>query len=245
MKIIGLALICPMLLISMTVSIDPAQAAECTRKACIDVYVQNGKIIIEGHKGSGRKTSITHKPAPRTKPKLKVIPSPRPSVRLTYLAPEKPILRKPITRKPAPRRIVKPVSLSDKLIKLIPTGNIAHEPSSNAIVNIPVIYFCDLPGIFSTKVAIIGEIVDVTMRPSFLWSFGDGSFFGTTLPGAPYPNQSITHTYSHAGRYAVVMVATWGGTWSNNGVARAITGKIRKVSFATVTIANAPTRLTR
>ena len=245
MEIIGLALICPILLLPMTVHIDYAQAGDCASKACIDVYVQNGKIIIEGHKGSGPKTSITHKPAPRIKPRVTLAPSPRPRVRSTYIAPKKVVARKSVVRKIAPRRVIKPVSLSDKLIKLIPTGNIAHEPSSDAIVNIPIIYYCDLPGIFRTKVAIIGEIVDVTMRPSFLWSFGDGSFFATTSPGAPYPNQVITHSYGKAGTYVVVMVATWGGTWSNNGVARAITGEIRKVSVATVTIVNAPTRLTR
>jgi hypothetical protein len=244
-EIVGFALICPILLLPMTAHFDYAQAADCVSKACIDVYVQDGQIIIEGHKGSGPKGSVARKPAPRVKPKVRPTPSPRPTVRSTYIAPKKPIVRKPITRKPAPHRVGKPVSLSDKLIKLIPTGNIAHEPSSTAIVNIPVIYYCDLPGIFRTKVAIIGEVVDVTMRPSFLWSFGDGSFFATTLPGAPYPNHLITHTYEKAGTYAIVMVATWGGTWSNNGVARAITGEIRKVSFATVTIANAPTRLTR
>lgn len=143
------------------------------------------------------------------------------------------------------RKVTPNVSLNDKLIKLIPTGNIAHEPSSNAVVNIPVIYWCDLPGIFSTKVAIIGEAVDVTMRPSFLWSFGDGSFYATTSPGSAYPNQLISHTYRKSGTYAVALVATWGGTWSNNGVARAITGEIRKVSVAMISIANAPTRLTK
>jgi hypothetical protein len=242
--IIGLTLICPLLLLSATLGMDSAQAGDCTSKACIDVYVHDGQIIIEGHKGSGPKKSITPKPAPRPRPRVRVVPAPRPTVKSTFIAP-----RRVITRKPAPpkaaRKVARPVSLSDKLIKLIPTGNISHEPSKNAIVNIPVIYFCDLPGIFTTKVSIIGEVVDVTMRPSFLWSFGDGTFFATTLPGASYPNQDITHTYSRAGTYAVVMIATWGGTWSHNGVARAVTGEIRKVAVATISVANAPTRLTR
>jgi hypothetical protein len=244
MEIIGLTLICPLLLLSTTLRMDSARAGDCARKACIDVYVQDGQIIIEGHKGSGPKVSVTRKPAPRTRPRVRPAPSPRPTVRSTYIPPKKVIVRKPAPPKVV-RQVIKPVSLSDKLIKLIPTGNISHEPSSNAIVNIPVIYFCDLPGIFTTKVSIIGELVDVTMRPSFLWSFGDGAFFATTSPGAPYPKQVITHTYSRAGTYAVVMVATWGGTWSNNGLARAVTGEIRKVSVATITIANAPIRLTR
>ena len=112
-------------------------------------------------------------------------------------------------------------------------------------MNVPVIYWCDLPSVFSTKVAIIGETIDVTMRPAFLWSFGDGTFRATTIPGSPYPNQTIAHTYSRAGTYVVVLVATWGGTWSHKGLTRAITGKVRKVAVATVHIANGPTRFTQ
>ena len=32
---------------------QPLWAADCNEKACIDVYTQDGKIIIEGRKGSG------------------------------------------------------------------------------------------------------------------------------------------------------------------------------------------------
>lgn len=239
-----MALICPILLLPALVYTDYAQAAECATKACIDVYIQDGQIVIEAHKGSGPTSRVARKVVPKSKAKPRATHRPKPKVVPTYTVPKTVLPRKRVAPKVI-RKVVLKVSLNDKLIKLIPTGNISHEPSSNAIVNIPVIYWCDLPGVFSTKVAIIGEVVDVTMRPSFLWSFGDGSFYATTSPGAAYPHQVITHTYSKAGTYAVVMLATWGGTWSNNGVARAITGEIRKVSVATVSIANAPTRLTK
>lgn len=238
--IIGLALICPILLLPALVHTDYAQAADCTTKVCIDVYTRDGQIVIEAHKGSGPTSHVARKPVPPTKPKAKVVPPPKRKVTSIYIPPKTVAPRRKIVRKVVPK-----ISLNDKLTKLIPTGNISHEPTANAIVNIPVIYWCDLPGVFSTKVAIIGEVVDVTMNPSFLWSFGDGSFYATTSPGAAFPNQIITHTYRRAGTYAVVLVATWGGTWSNNSVVRAVTGKIRKVSVTTVTVANAPTRLTK
>jgi len=240
--IFGLAVIFPILFLPELVHTDYAQAADCTTKVCIDVYIQDGQLVIEAHKGSGLKAHVTPNSKVQPRPKPKVLPKPKATS--TYIAP-KPSVRKRVAPPKVVRTVVPKVSLNDKLIKLIPTGNIAHEPSSNAVVNIPVIYWCDLPGVFRTKVAIIGEAVDVTMRPSFLWSFGDGSFYATTSPGSPYPNQVITHTYRKSGTYAIVLVATWGGTWSNNGVVRAITGKIRKVSVATVNIANAPTRLTK
>ncbi len=247
-RIICLTFICPFFLLPQLFHADYLQAADCTSKACIDVYVQDGQLVIEAHKGSGPAKrvapKIAAKPRPKVVPKKYVAPVPKPSVTAFVTAPKS----APKAWR-APRKVVKKVtpalSFNDKLIKLLPTGNIAHQPTSNALVNVPVIYWCDLPGIFSTKVAIIGEAVDVTMRPSFLWSFGDGSFFATTSPGAAYPNQAISHTYNTAGTYVVTMVATWGGTWSNNGVARAITGEIRKVSVSIVSVANAPTRITK
>ena len=244
LKILGLTLFAPILLLPAIAHTDYAQAADCTTKVCIEVYTQDGQLVIEAHKGSGPKARVMKKSTSKAKPKTKPRVRPKPKATFTYVAPKR-VVRKKLAPPKAVRKVAPKVSLNDKLIKLIPTGNIAHEPSANAVVNIPVIYWCDLPGIFSTKVAIIGEAVDVTMRPAFLWSFGDGTFYATTSPGAAYPNQLISHTYKRSGTYLIALVATWGGTWTNNGVARAITGEIRKVSVATVNIANAPTRLTK
>ena len=248
LRFLCLTLFCPFFLLPQLFHADYLQAADCASKACIDVYVQDGQLVIEAHRGSGPKTHVVPKVTRKATPKKYVAPSPKPTLAPSVTVPKSASKPRRAPRR-APRKVVKKVvpalSLNDKLIKLLPTGNIAHQPTSNALVNVPVIYWCDLPGIFSTKVAIIGEAVDVTMRPSFLWSFGDGSFYATTSPGAPYPHQIISHTYSRAGTFVVTMVATWGGTWSNNGVARAITGEIRKVSVSIVSVANAPTRITQ
>lgn len=112
-------------------------------------------------------------------------------------------------------------------------------------MGVPIIFWCDLPSVFNSKVSIIGELVDVTMRPAFFWSFGDGSIKLTTDSGAPYPSEEIAHRYSHAGVYSVVLVSIWGGSWVHNGITRAITGTIRKISFASVKIAPAPTVVLR
>lgn len=238
-------LMCPILLLTVLLETDYSQASQCAKKACVDVYVENGQIVIEAHKGSGPKSKTVRKPIPKAKPKLTPAkPRPKPRVTATYVKPKSVTVPRKVVPKAA-RKVAPPISLSEKLVKLLPTANIKHEPAANVITNVPVIYWCDLPGVFSTRVAVIGEVVDVAMRASFTWSFGDGSFFETTSPGSAYPNQVITHTYSRAGTYAVVLLATWGGVWTNNGVARAITGQIRKVSVTTVAVANAPTRLTQ
>ena len=106
-------------------------------------------------------------------------------------------------------------------------------------------FWCDLPSQFDTKVSIVGEVIDVAMRPSFLWSFGDGSFYATISSGSPFPRGGITHTYRGRGRYLVVLVISWGGLWTFDGVSRAITGEVHQTSVSIIDVATAPTMVTK
>ena len=231
--------------ISLIISVTPSAIAdeECAVVACVDVYTQNGQIVIEAKKGSG--------------PTAKVIKK----VTVKKAVPKKPIFKKPIVKKPLatkiylPKKIVKPrvikraakvatpaTSLGDRLIELVPTGGVSYQPSYQPLVNVPVYFWCDLPGIFTTKVKIIGETIDVVMRPGFTWSYGDGSFESTTDRGQAYPDGKITHTYSKAGTYLVTLITSWNGTFAHNGVQRSITGDIKRISTVTIKIVTAPTR---
>lgn len=231
--------------ISLILSALPSALAadDCTVVACVDVYTQNGQIVIEVKKGTGASAKVIKKVAVKkkitTNPILK-----------------KPTVVKPFTPKPyVPKAIVKrriakrsarvataATSLGDRLIELVPTGGVSYQPSFQPLVNVPVYFWCDLPPIFNTKVKIIGETIDVVMRPGFTWSYGDGSFESTTDPGADYPDGKITHTYSKPGTYLVTLVTSWNGTFAHNGVERSITGDIKKVSTVTIKIVSAPTR---
>jgi hypothetical protein len=229
-----------------------ASAADCVAAACIDVYTQDGQIIIEGKKGSGPKAKVT----PRT-----VKPSPKPTV-VKPIFPEliprptaKPTPKPTQPPKPTPKRTYKPrikptlkpkaeesVSLNDRLIKLLPTGGIAYQPEAEPLVNVPIYFWSDLPTQFATRVTVVGEVVDVLLRPGFVWSFGDGTFLSTTDPGGPYPNGKIKHTYKNPGIYPIILVQSWNGNWTHNGTTRAITGTIKTTVFAVVTVVIAPTR---
>jgi hypothetical protein len=224
---------------SLLLSIPATAFADCSDSACVDVYTKDNQIIIEAHKGSGGSTT---KRAPKPKPSPtatlwfppKPSPTPVPYVKRTY----RPRSMKPTT-------ITQTANLSDRLTKLVPTGGIAFQPEFEALTNVPVIFWIDLPAVFQSHVSIIGETVDVVLRPGFIWSFGDGYMWATTDTGSAFPNQSITHTYSKPGTYAVVVLTTWNGSFSHNGAVRAITGKIVKTSVATVTVVSAPTRFTK
>ena len=224
-------------------SLGPLYAADC-EDACVDVYTQDGQLIFEAHKGSGPKASAVPKPVTKPKPiaKPKVIAKsnaviPKAVVKPKVSAPKK----KQVVKKSAPVAVAA-TSLSDRISKSLPTTGISYQPNFQPLINVPVYFWNDMPTAFQSKVDLIGEVIDVTMRPSFTWSFGDGSFKSTTDPGLPFPNGKITHTYSNPGTYPVVLVTTWGGTFTHNGVERTITGQIRKVTALTITVVAAHTR---
>jgi hypothetical protein len=210
-----------------------ASAADCVAAACIDVYTQDGQIIIEGKKGSG--------PKAKAKPRTIKPPTPKPTPKRTYKPRIKP------TVKPTLKPTLKPtatnsVSLNDRLIKLLPTGGIAYQPEAEPLVNVPIYFWSDLPTQFATRVTVVGEVVDVLLRPGFVWSFGDGTFLSTKDAGGPYPNGKIKHTYKNPGIYPIILVQSWNGHWTHNGTTRAITGTIKTTVFAVITVVIAPTR---
>lgn len=223
-------------------------AADC-EIACVDVYTQDGQLIFEARKGSGPKATAVPKPVAKPKPVSKpkviakpkaVIPKaviPKAAVKSKAVQPKK----KSVVKKSAPVAVVA-TSLSDRISKSLPTTGISYQPNFQPLINVPVYFWNDMSAVFQSKVDLIGEVIDVTMRPSFTWSFGDGSFKSTTDSGAPFPHGNITHTYSNPGTYPVVLVTTWGGTFTHNGVARTITGQIRKVTALTITVVAAHTR---
>ena len=223
----------------------PALADECAEKACINVYTDNNQIIIEARKGNTTaKKSISQAPK-----KTPVKPSPKPSVRPLFFPP---VAAKPVVKKPVIKRTYKPrikktstrVNLSDRLTQLVPTAGVAYQPGFEPLINVPVYFWCDLPSLFQSRVDIIGEVVDVALRPSFTWSFGDGTFYSTTDNGGPYPSGSIRHIYSQPGTYVVSLLTSWNGEYSHNAQVRAVTGTVQKYSSAEITVVQAPTHFT-
>ena len=229
----------------LTSFIAPARGDDCAEKACITVYTENNQIIIEAKKGNTTvKKSIAQAPK-----KAAVKPSPKPTVRPLFFPPAaaKPLVTKPRikrTYKPRVKKSTTSVNLSDRLTKMVPTAGVAYQPEFEPLVKTDVYFWCDLPTIFQSRVDIIGEIVDVTLRPSFTWSFGDGSVMSTTENGAAYPNGTIRHSYSKPGSYVITLLTTWNGSFTHNAQVRAVTGTVKKVAVAAITVVQGPTHFT-
>ena len=227
----------------LTSFMPSVQADDCAEKACIIVYTQNDQIIIEAKRGNTTaKKTIAQAPKKST-----VKPTAKPTARPLFFPPAavKAIVKKPYikrTYKPRIKKSTTTVNLSDRLTKMVPTAGVAYQPEFEPLVKTDVYFWCDLPTLFQSRVDIIGEIVDVTLRPSFTWSFGDGSVYTTTENGAPYPNGTIRHSYAKAGSYVITLLTTWNGSYTHNAQVRAVTGTVKKISAAAITVVQAPTQ---
>ena len=227
----------------LTSFMPSVQADDCAEKACITVYTQNDQIIIEAKRGNTTaKKTIAQAPKKST-----VKPTVKPTARPLFFPPAaiRAVVKKPYikrTYKPRIKKSTTTVNLSDRLTKLVPTAGVAYQPEFEPLVKTDVYFWCDLPTLFQSRVDIIGEIVDVTLRPSFTWNFGDGSVYATTENGAPYPNGSIRHSYAKAGSYVVTVLTTWNGSYTHNAQVRAVTGTVKKISAAAITVVQAPTQ---
>jgi hypothetical protein len=224
----------------------PTFAADCVEKACIEVYTKDGHIVIEGRKGKGptsTKATIPSPPKVTPKPKVtKKVVVPVPTIKTT----KKPTVKK-VTKKPSKKPTVKKsataaTSLHDTLVESIPTAGISYQPSFSPLVKTPVYFWSDIPTIVTKKVEIVGEFVEVRLRPTFIWHYGDGVIFATRKVGAPFPDGEIRHTYSKPGHYLIELITRWDGEFTVDGISTRIPGEITTVSVLPITVVTAPIR---
>ena len=214
----------------------PVAAADCVDKTCVDVFTEDNQLIITAQKGAAKPTPklATKKPVAKPKPVITIKPTPKPIVKPKLVVTKKPVA-KPTT-----------ASLSDKLVKLLPLGDINFQPEADPLVNLPVYFWTQTPTRFTALVPILDVVVYVNLTPTFTWSFGDGALFITTIQGAPFPIGGVTHTYKKNGDYSVNLRIIWNGSFSVNGVTTPISGNAITQSInRTIAVAKAPTRFTK
>ena len=188
---------------------------ECVDKTCVDVFTQDNQLIITAQKDGKKPTAKPKVLKPTAKPVIK--PVAKPSIKPTL----KP---KPVKKLAAPKPKIVSTSLSDRLIKLLPVGDINFQPEKDALVNMPVYFWTQTPQRFNAVVPILDLIVYVNLYATFVWSYGDGGFMTTTNQGAAFPLGAIKHTYKNNNEYQVGLKVIWRGSWSVNGVTTPISG---------------------
>jgi hypothetical protein len=92
-----------------------------------------------------------------------------------------------------------------------------QQPPGNGLVGLPVIFYTDGPTTQTFTLDIRGFTVDIVAgATSFTWHTGDGTDLTSSDPGAPYPDQTVTHDYA-SGTYTASLTTTWGATFSVDG----------------------------
>jgi len=200
--------------------------AECTTKVCINVYTENGQLVIEG-----KKNGTTSSPVPRVAATRSPKPRPTASRKYTY---------KPRVISPKPRNTSK--SLADKVLQSLPTLQVAYQPQGKVLPKLPVIFWTDLPTFFNKDYKILGQTVSVNLKPKSIWSFGDGSVLVTSKVGKPYPSTEISHSYLVPGTYTVLVTSYWDGSFTVDGVELPIGGAIKQVTAVDVKVVGASTK---
>ena len=227
-------------------------AGQCVDKTCVDVFTSDNQLVITAQKGSKQSNTkpVVKKPVVKVAPKPKASPFiiPKLIAKPVVIKPvvKKPVVIKPIIKKPVVKKAVAKVasaSLSDKLIKMLPAGDINFQPEQAALVNVPVYFWTQTPTRFSALVPILDVVVYVNLTPTFTWSFGDNGFFVTTAQGAPFPIGGIAHTYKDSNDYEVNLRVIWRGTWSVNGVITPVSGNAITQSITrSLSVVKGPTK---
>ena len=231
-----------LILLSLLPATLAAADNQCLDKTCVDVFTENNQLIITASKDGAK---------PKLAPSKKAVVKPKPVVskKITPKPSSKPVVKKvvasPKLRKPSIKKVAT-ASLSDRLIKLLPIGDINFQPDQDALVNMPVYFWTQTPQHFQAVVPILDLILYVNLHSTFTWSFGDGKFITTQNQGAPYPLGLITHTYKSNDNYPVNLKISWRGTWSVNGVTTAISGAgITQSITRDISVVNAVGRFTK
>lgn len=225
-------------LIILSLLLIPATEAnaECLNKVCVNVYTENGQLVIEGKKNGSTATAkprVAASTAPKPKPTIKPTPIAIPAATRKYTY-------KPRTTAPRTRSTTK--SLADKVLQSLPTLQVAYQPAGKVLPKMPVIFWSDLPTYFNKDYKILGQVVSVKLKPVSIWSFGDGSVLVTDKVGKPYPSREITHSYSVPGTYTVLVKSFWEGSFIVDGVEAPIPGKIEQLTAVDVKVVGASTK---
>jgi hypothetical protein len=239
-----------------------ASASDCTHGPCIDVLTNpvTGEIIgraksttegTPGHRRSGYRTPVKKRPIRKKIAIRTVKPAINPICTVDQLATVTCLKTfAPVGQAPAVPHIfstpARPTIIStDEMRRSLPRARPGFQPSTGAVVNVPVIYWSGIVTPAHFNLTLQGHVVEVNMHASFLWSWGDGTSLATTTTGAQFPAQSLVHTYSAPGRYRISVSTTWSGSATLGQSSLQIVGApIESVDQLEILVIEAPTRLT-
>jgi hypothetical protein len=101
----------------------------------------------------------------------------------------------------------------------LPRGDLVFQPSWGALVNKKEIFYTRAERDHDYRITLLGHRVVLHSHvQSYSWSWGDGTSGGTfDVPGGPYPDFDVSHTYTTPGTCAVSLALTYSATYTVDG----------------------------
>jgi hypothetical protein len=115
--------------------------------------------------------------------------------------------------------------LRDVVVERVPAVHLGYQPAGGALVNLPALFSSGQPARLDTRrFDLVGFQVVLDARPSWVWTWGDGSQTVTTEPGGPWPDRSVSHVFSDSGLARVSLATSWDGWFTVDGMGPFPTG---------------------
>jgi len=109
--------------------------------------------------------------------------------------------------------------LSDVVIEQVPDLRPSFQPPGGTVVNLPTVFASGQPrGLGTRTFSLVGFAVVLDARATWRWDFGDGQTLVTDEPGGAWPNVSVAHTYTRAGRLLARVTSEWQGWFTVDGL---------------------------
>lgn len=136
--------------------------------------------------------------------------------------------------------------ISESFYQYVPDLKPLCWPESGPVVNIPLLCGSGQAGgtqEWSENVS--GFAIEITAKPQWAWNF-ERDYITSNVPGGPYPDMSVTHTYKTSGTKQVLVETRWRGMFSVDGLGPfPIERELRQVKGFEVEIGQARARLMR
>lgn len=132
----------------------------------------------------------------------------------------------PVTRRQVESRV------DDYVVRYIPALRPGFDPPGGSLTSVPVIFWTGQPTSFRPpNFSLSGHSVSITAKPTWRWTWGDGSSAWKSVAGAQYPSRQITHQYRSPGNYNVGVTAVWQAEYTVSGVGTFdVTGEVLRQS---------------
>jgi len=111
----------------------------------------------------------------------------------------------------------------------LPKGSLVFEPSWGALVNKKEIFYTTAKSGRDYPITLLGHRVVLSSKvQTYSWSWGDGSpNEATAVPGGPYPDFDVSHTYRTAATCPVSVSLTYSATYTvDGGAAQPVEGTV-------------------